>query len=128
MPIPARSVTPLFEVYDLPRSIAFYREVLGCEVVERAGNWWAMLKLGDATFMINGRYEEHDQPPRPDPARQIGHEDVELYFDCPDVDAAYAHLRDKEVEVRPPEKAPYGARRFYISDPDGFVLCFQQFE
>ena len=55
MPIPARSVTPLFEVYDLPRSIAFYGDVLGCEVAERAGNGWAMLKLGDAEFMIHSR-------------------------------------------------------------------------
>jgi catechol 2,3-dioxygenase-like lactoylglutathione lyase family enzyme len=33
MAIEVQGVAPLFQVFDMPTSIAFYRDVLGCEVV-----------------------------------------------------------------------------------------------
>ncbi len=130
MPITTRNVIPLFEVYDMHKSVAFYRDVLGFEVVskyEPDGHfYWAMLKLGDATIMLNGRYEDDTRPPQPDPRRTPGHADTELYFGCPNVDEAYTHLVSKGCKVAKPEVTHYGMKELFISDPDGFVLCFQQ--
>lgn len=53
------------------------------------------------------------------------HRDVCLYFGCPDPDAVYRRLREHGVEAEPPKVAPYGMKQLYVSDPDGFLLCFQ---
>ena len=58
-------------------------------------------------------------------ARQAAHDDTGLFFSCPDVEAAYAYLRGKGVDVQPPKIAPYGMKQLYVTDPDGYVLCFQ---
>jgi hypothetical protein len=65
------------------------------------------------------------RPSAPDRVRIAAHDDTCIYFGCPDVDAAYAYLRDKGVNLNPPKVAPYGMKQLYLHDPDGFGLCFQ---
>jgi uncharacterized glyoxalase superfamily protein PhnB len=130
MAIVVHGVTPLVEVFDVRKAVAFYREVLGFEVVhayEPEGHlYWAMLKLGGATVMLNARYEDDERPAAPDLARVKGHDDTVLYFDCADVEAAFAHLKAKGVKAEPPTVTHYGMKQVMIQDPDGFRLCFQQ--
>jgi glyoxylase I family protein len=76
-------------------------------------------------LMLNTAYEMRDRPSRPDPARVQAHEDVGLFFGCPDVDGTFEHLRRKGVNLNEPNTAPYGMKQLYVTDPDGFVLCFQ---
>jgi glyoxylase I family protein len=64
-------------------------------------------------------------PAAPDTARIAAHGDTTLYFGCPDVDAAYRHLRAQGVAVKEPKIAPYGMKQLYVRDPDGYLLCFQ---
>lgn len=124
MAITIRGLAPLFQVFDLPTSLAFYRDILGFEVVQSTSDW-AWLRLDGAELMLNTRYESHARPPAPDPARVAAHDDTALYFGCPDVDGAYAYLRSRGVTTQEPHNAHYGMRQLYLSDPDGFVLCFQ---
>ena len=86
---------------------------------------WALLKLNGVELMLNTAYEDHARPSVPDPARIAAHDDTAIYFGCPDVDAAYAHLRARGVAVKEPEAAHYGMKQLYVSDPDGYNLCFQ---
>jgi glyoxylase I family protein len=130
MAIEIRGMAPLFQVFDMPISIAFYRDVLGFEVVSRSkprGEHfdWALLELHGVELMLNTAYEEDARPPAPDPVRFAAHEDTCLYFGCPDVDAAYACLRARGVTLRAPEVAHYGMKQLYVRDPDGYNLCFQ---
>ena len=130
MPIQATGVTPLLQVYDMRRSVAFYLDVLGFEVVEQyepdGHLYWAMLRLGGAVVMLNSRYED-DDPARPAMAPRVpAHEDMTLYFACPDVDAAHEHLSSRGVPVKPPTVTHYQMKQLHITDPDGFPLCFQQ--
>jgi catechol 2,3-dioxygenase-like lactoylglutathione lyase family enzyme len=129
MPITASYVTPLLMVYDMRRSVAFYRDVLGFEVVQTwqpdGRLYWAMLKLGDAAVMLNAEFEDDQRPPTPPPRREPGHGLI-LYFGCADVDEAYGHLRANGCEVASPQTAHYGMKQVFVSDPDGFELCFQQ--
>jgi glyoxylase I family protein len=127
-----RGVTTLLQVYDMPTSIRFYRDKLGFEVVTTSPVLgvdkfhWAMLRLEDAQLMLNTAYESDDERPAvPDAARVANHEDVCLYFDCPDVDKAYAELSAKGIAVKKPTIAPYGMKQLYLRDPDGYGLCFQ---
>ena len=129
MGIAARGVCPLLEVFDMPTAIRFYRDVLGFEVVGAAPPGddcdWALLRLDEAELMLNTAYEAAERPPAPDPARVAVHADTTLFFGCPDVDAAYAQLRERGVDVRPPVVRDYGMKQLSLSDPDGYGLCFQ---
>jgi len=142
MSLEIRGSAPLFEVYDMPASIAFYCDVLGFEVVStnRGGGrsdadgsrirWdpatidWAWLRLNDVDLMLNTAYEKGERPPVRDRHRVFGH-GVCFYIGCPDVDAAHDHLRAHGVDVKPPKVAHYGMKQLYVRDPDGYNLCFQ---
>jgi catechol 2,3-dioxygenase-like lactoylglutathione lyase family enzyme len=129
--IDVRGVCTLVLVFDMPTSLKFYRDVLGFEIIgtsdSAAGDNmdWCYLRLGKAELMLNGLYESHRRPPAPDKARNAAHQDTCLYFSCPDVDAAYRHLRDHGIDVKPPTVASYGMKQLYVRDPDGYNLCFQ---
>jgi catechol 2,3-dioxygenase-like lactoylglutathione lyase family enzyme len=127
--IEARGLCPLLQVFDMPTSLAFYRDVVGFNVTMQSQPDdecdWCMLQLGDAYLMLNTAYERDLRPGRPDPARIAAHDDTGLFIRCPDVDAAYAHLRARGVALDPPKVAPYGMKQLYLKDPDGFVICFQ---
>ena len=129
MPVDVRGMTPLLEVFDMPTSLAFYRDLLGFEVVGRSGPddncGWVLLKLNDIHLMLNTAYEDDERPPAPDPVRVRAHHDMALFFSCPDVDAAHRYLKESGLNVESPHNAPYGMRQMYFMDPDGFNLCFQ---
>lgn len=131
MAIDVRGVCTLVLVFDMPTSLKFYRDVLGFDVVgtsdDDAGDNVdrCYLRLGKTELMLNGMYEADNRPPRPDKARSAAHSDTCLYFSCPDVDAAYRHLRAKGVAVKQPTVAAYGMKQLYVLDPDGYNLCFQ---
>jgi len=130
MAIEVRGMAPLLQVFNMRTSIAFYRDVLGFEVEStskpRGEHFdWALLKLNGVELMLNTAYEQDARPPAPDPVRIAAHGDTAIYFGCPDVDAAYAHLRARGVAVKEPKVAPYGMKQLYINDPDGYSLCFQ---
>jgi glyoxylase I family protein len=130
MAIEIRGLAPLLQVFDMPTSIAFYRDVLGFEVLTTSNPGkdrfdWALLELDGAQLMLNTAYEEDQRPPDPDPARIAAHADTAIYFGCPDVDAAYAHCRERGVNAKQPRIAHYGMKQLYLNDPDGYELCFQ---
>jgi glyoxylase I family protein len=125
-----RGMAPLLQVFDMPTSIVFYRDMLGFAVVTtstpRGEQFdWALLRLNGVEVMLNTAYEEDARPAVPDAGRVAAHEDTCLYFACPDVEAAYAYLRARGVAAEEPKVASYGMKQLYLRDPDGFSLCFQ---
>jgi glyoxylase I family protein len=133
MPIEVEGGSPLIQVFHMPTSIRFYRDVLGFTVTGKSKPMsndpddvnWAMLQLGRATIMLNTAYDPDDAPGVPDAARWSGHQDTCLYFACPNVDGAYDHLVSRGLKIGPPTVAPYGMKQLYLNDPDGFGICFQ---
>jgi catechol 2,3-dioxygenase-like lactoylglutathione lyase family enzyme len=130
MAIDVRGLVPLLSVFDMPTSIQFYCEKLGFEIVDTDGKPtphfdWVWLRLNAAELMLNTAYEKAHRPASSDPARIAAHEDCVLYFGCPDVDAAYTHLQAAGINTAPPKVAPYGMKQLYVTDPDGYLLCFQ---
>jgi glyoxylase I family protein len=129
MPLKLEGLCPLIQVFDMPRSLAFYRDLLGFEVVEQSKPGddcdWVWLSRDDVSLMLNTMYEAPQRPPAPDPARVAAHRDTAFYIGTPDIDAVYAYLRSNGVEVNPPKVAPYGMKQLYLRDPDGYWLCFR---
>jgi uncharacterized glyoxalase superfamily protein PhnB len=133
MTLELRGVCPLLQVFDMPTALAFYRDVLGFELVqaapagapeERIG--WAWLRHGSAEVMLNTAYDPDDvRPTVPEAGRVAAHGDTALFIGCPDVDAAYEHLRARGIDVAAPVVTYYGMKQLSLTDPDGFGLCFQ---
>lgn len=129
MSLTIQGMAPLLHVFDMPTSLNFYRDKIGFEVVQTSGQddnaGWVMLKLNDVVLMLNTQYEDEFRPKDSDPVRKEHHEDTILYFGCPDVQAAYKYFLSKGLEVKPPYKTGYGYNSVDLTDPDGFLLCFQ---
>jgi glyoxylase I family protein len=133
MAIAIEGAVPLLCVYDVPTSIAFYRDMLGFEVVQTSKPFsnakddygWAMLRLNGVELMLNNQYEDNVRPPQPDATRAAGHRDTILYFACRNVDGAYAYLRERGLAVETPKVAYYGMKQVYVQDPDGYGIVFQ---
>lgn len=130
MPFHLEGVTVLLEVFDMAASLRFYRDVLGFRVAMASGEGddagWALLRRDGAEIMLNTAYESNDErPPEPDPARAAAHADTTLFIGCRDVDAVYAHLLERGIELDGPVVRDYGMKQLSLRDPDGYGVCFQ---
>ena len=131
MRIPIDGFVPLLQVFDMPRAVAFYRDVLGFEVATTSAPRgqddfdWCLLRRGGIELMLNTAYDHDERPAAPDPGRVAAHKDTALFFGCPDVDGAYAALRAKGVATKAPAIASYGMKQLYLQDPDGYEICLQ---
>ena len=133
MPIAIRGIAPLLSVYDMPTAVHFYRDLLGFEAVTHSpalsaapdDYHWTLLRLDGHEIMLNTAYDEGERPAVPDARRIVAHGDSTLYLSCPDVDGAFRHLQALGLKVGRPVVAHYGMKQLYLTDPDGYGLCFQ---
>ncbi len=131
MSLDLRGMTPLLQVFDMPRSLEFYRDVLGFTIVEASPFRgkddcdWAWLRRDGIEVMLNTAYEQDSRPALPDPVRVSAHDDTALFFGCPDVEGAYHYLLSRGLVLEPPKVAPYGLKQLYFHDPDGYNICLQ---
>jgi glyoxylase I family protein len=95
MMAPFNGLVPLLQVYDMPTALAFYRDLLGFELVDRS------------------------------PEIEAGHQDTCVFIACPELDAAYAALTAAGLAIAPPAITPYGMRQLDLRDRDGYAICLQ---
>jgi catechol 2,3-dioxygenase-like lactoylglutathione lyase family enzyme len=129
VPIAIRGLCPLIQVFDMPASLRFYRDILGFSEVEKSGQGddvgWVWLRHDDACLMLNTAYDVGERPGTPDPSRVAGHGDTILFLGCEDLDGAHAYLAANGVRADPPKVAPYGMKQLHLDDPDGYGVCLQ---
>jgi glyoxylase I family protein len=128
MSIALDGIAPQLQVHDMARSIAFYCDVLGFQVMATSPRHatevdWCMLAQGEIAIMLAASSE----PAARTAAESILPDDrgIALYFGCTDVDAAHAQLQRLSYPVAAPVTTPYGMRQLRLRDPDGFELCLQ---
>ena len=109
-------------VSDWERSNAFYRDVLGAELVELDKGRFAY-RFGEQQLNVHGPGSE-PHPRAVDPVRP-GNSDLCFLWDGP-IEAAVERLRANRVEVElgPVERtgARGGGTSVYFRDPDGSLL------
>jgi uncharacterized glyoxalase superfamily protein PhnB len=119
-----KTLRPLLNVEDVSRSIRFYRDRLGFDVVfesEADGRIrFASLRNSGIELLLNepGEVDSRDRRHRGTYA------DAVLYFTVADVDALHAQLREAGFPVSELEDEAYGLREFTVRDPDGYELAF----
>lgn len=121
-----REQIPLIAVPDMPRALAFYKGLLGMEVVTSwpdppAVPGWAALAAGAARLMLHQGHHRRDDAARP----RGGPITLTLYVDG--LDAIHASLLAAKASPTTIERMPYGAREFYVSDPNGNELAIVEF-
>ena len=109
------ALTPTLWTDDIPKTIAFYRDVLGFHCASEMEGWACMERDG-IEIMISSpnRHEPYEGP-------QFS---GSFYFRCDDVDGWWKALKDKVTVVYPIEDFEYGMREFAIHDNNGYILQF----
>lgn len=117
-----RELAPLLIVAKIEDSLRFYREQLGFHMIEA---WvpdgkigWCRLERDGVRLMLQQATDEDG------PAVGRGH-GVCFFFQCVDADAEYATLCDKGLSLQEPTIAFFGMKQLFVTDPDGYELCFQ---
>lgn len=108
-------VVPMLTVTDLDATIAYYRDALGFECLERMEGWAVVQRNGiEVMFSLPNRHVPFEKP------IFTG----SLYFRLDDVDALWLELKDKTKIVYPIETFDYGMREFAVLDNNGYCLQF----
>jgi len=106
-------------VSDMPRSVEFWRDVVGLKFLFEAPNV-AFFDVAGVRLMLG-----HEEAA----TRERG--GIVLYFEVDDLDATFARLRDSGVTVEQPNGephfvAPLGAKALWMAflrDPDGHLFA-----
>ncbi len=109
-------------VSELERSLAFYRDVLGFELLYHAPEFhYAAFQVGDLRFAIAASEVDAFTGGRP------GHRHTGIGLVVADVDAAHKELKAKGVEfTMAPAKQAWGGYMGIFSDPDGNLFYLDQ--
>jgi catechol 2,3-dioxygenase-like lactoylglutathione lyase family enzyme len=111
-------------VSDWERSNAFYRDVLGAELVQLDRGRWAY-RIGEQQLNVHGPGST-PSPRAREPVRP-GNSDLCFAWSGP-IDEAVRHLRESGVEIEEGPSPRPGAKgegtSVYFRDPDGSLLEF----
>lgn len=127
---PVRRVGTILAVVDVERSVAFYTERLGFRVEARYDDPPYATLERDGTRLSLAE-QGHPAPDRPgvtmiapsDPTRLP----VVLVLEVDDARAAEAQLKVQGVGLlADPYEPPWGGRRFFVADPDGYLVEVEQ--
>lgn len=127
-PVDATDLTRLLVVRDLGRSVAWYRDVLGAEVVGEYGGTSAVLRfVGSWLLLVTGGDPTADKPSvtmaAPDDPDRAS---AELIVAVPDCRAAHAELVGRgAVFLAEPVEYPWEIRAFF-RDLDGHLFEISQ--
>jgi catechol 2,3-dioxygenase-like lactoylglutathione lyase family enzyme len=115
-----RFINPIPFVHDVERSKRFYVEVMGLSIAADHGDFVAF----DTGFAIHQgealqRTVWHQVD---DPEGDYGRRNLLLYFEHPDIDAAFIAISPHVRLIHPVERQEWGQRVFRFYDPDGHAI------
>ena|SRR5207249_2660946 len=104
-----------FRVSDMRRSVRFYKDVLGMEIVHGGeGAFFSSLRANGAEDPILNLEQ----------GRSVAGQGARMIFYVADVDLFWEYLRGKGFNPESPRDASWGERYFHMPDPDGHELSF----
>jgi uncharacterized glyoxalase superfamily protein PhnB len=121
-------LTPNMMVEDVERTIAFYTQTLGFEVLatnpETQPFEWAMVGSGGVTLMFQSRpsFSQEFPPLAGAPVAAS----LSFYTEVTGIDALYERLRERVEIVKELHDSFYGTREFAFRDCNGYVLALSE--
>jgi len=128
-PTDGMELTHILVISDLDRSVAFYRDVLGAELVREYGGSSAVFSFAGAwLLLVTGGGPTEDKPTVtfevPADLDQVSHA---MTIRVPDGMAAYETLRERGAGfLTPPVISEWEVRGFF-RDPDGHLIEISEF-
>ena len=119
-----KSITPNLKVESIERSLCFYREILGFDIVmanPETSPVWVMLKKGGAEIMLQQKESIDEEYPLF--AGQSGGA-LTFYVMTENSPALYEKIKSSADVIKPLHETPYGRKEFAVKDPDGFIFTF----
>ena len=122
-------LTHILVVTELQRSVAFYRDVLGADLVREYGGSSAVFSFQGAwLLLVTGGGPTEDKPgvtfAEPGDPDRVSHA---MTIRVPDGIAAYETLKARGAQfLRPPVISEWEVRGFF-RDPDGHLLEISEF-
>ncbi len=127
-PIKLKTLTPNLMVADVNRTVDFYRETLGFELVlsvpESGQLNWAMMRRDEAELMFQSRESLTDDVSAMRDVPIGG--SLVLFIRMADLDALYDLIKDRVDIVVDVHTTFYGMKEFAIRDIDGYILIFAE--
>lgn len=118
-------------VTDLDAADAFYREVLGLEVIAKAEGRHIFFRCGKGVLLLFNA-EATRQPPPPDaklpvpPHGTVGQGHLCFAATADGIVQWKAHLEARNIEIEADFEWPNGGRSIYFRDPSGNSLEFAE--
>ncbi|MCC6833056.1 MAG: VOC family protein [Thermoleophilia bacterium] len=120
----------ILAVADVDRSVAFYRDMLGFEVeaVYDDPPYASLVRAGMRLSLAEQGHPADDRPgvlmvAPPDPSSAA----AVLVLEVADCLAVHADLLAAGADMlAPPFSPPWGGHRFFLRDPDGFLVEVEQ--
>ncbi len=123
-----RQMVPMLNVADIHRSLNFYKEIAGFELIsgqEELEQWkWAEIRSGQVVLMLaqSGYLGEKSDPV----ALEEESWPAVFYYYPEDVEQIHTHIKALGYEVGELSVTFYGMKEFSLRDPDGHHLTFGQ--
>lgn len=119
-----KSLTPNLMAEDVSKSIQFYTEVLGLELVDEVPHVFAILGKGDLQIMLENREALIEEYPSLQTDRVVA--SLSLFIKVADIQTLYETVSKKTKILKEMNKTFYGSLEFAIEDPDGTVITFAE--
>jgi uncharacterized glyoxalase superfamily protein PhnB len=124
-----KKLTPNFMVEDLSRTVIFYQNVLGFELLMALPSNdnpvdFAIMKRDSVEIMFQSRASLSENVPALSGA-VIGASQT-LYIEVSSIDQLYSQVQGKADIVVDIHTTFYGTREFYFRDLNGYILSFSE--
>jgi uncharacterized glyoxalase superfamily protein PhnB len=124
-----KRLTPRLNVSDIERSLDFYQQLAGFELVsprETVDQWrWAWIKSGDGKLMLSESGGQATREDQIEPSRAEGWPAIYYFFPKNVVDL-HVEAKRKECQVSDLRVTFYGMKEYAVRNPDGHSLRFGQ--
>ncbi len=128
---PSRILESALYVTDLDAAEAFYRDLLGLELITRVEGRHAFFRCGDGVLLLFNA-EATREPPKPDarlpvpPHGMVGEGHLCFAANADEITAWRGRLEEAGVAIEAEFEWPNGGRSIYFRDPSGNSIEFAE--
>lgn len=125
--IKLENITTELMVDDMKKSIDFYKEILGFNIivsVPKENPFFVILQNGPVELMLYVRKQFAEEIPKLKDMNMGG--SIALYIGVKNIKSFYKDVKDEIVIIQPLHETDYGSTEFSCEDYNGYILMFNE--